>query len=413
LSGYNGRGIFRTYASHENQPVQEQGRHISHLAKNERDMGHPLACGWDGVSPLSASEENSFSSAMPKFLMEDTNSSAESATASLAVKLRDVFAREVRVGDLLRALIALGPLVVIYFLSNEPALLDLGLVSISLLLAAQALQYSRRLAALQLVAILVTFLVLLLAAPVKPLFVLLTGTAAFLAVALTRYGASLRTVGTWTFLPALYLACKVHEEWNSGVGFRQPTIIVALAPVALALVYAAQLFRRRTLLAQSPQPQGQASWLLSASATAIAVFAAATAVETLNLAEGQWMIWSAASVVVGDIATSAQKLKMRALGACVGVPLGLWVGHGVPASRAGYSFAVLGATLTLVAFHRYAIGFGARCFFIALAAAFAGGANGVAEERVINVVCGGMLGITAVILSEVVGKSFALSRGRA
>jgi hypothetical protein len=87
------------------------------------------------------------------------------------------------------------------------------------------------------------------------------------------------------------------------------------------------------------------------------------------------------------------------------------MGHGLPASRAGYSFAVLGATLTLVAFNRYVIGFSARCFFIALAAAFTGGASGIAEERVINVVIGGVLGIIAVLLSEFVTKRFAPSCG--
>jgi hypothetical protein len=81
-------------------------------------------------------------------------------------------------------------------------------------------------------------------------------------------------------------------------------------------------------------------------------------------------------------------------------------------AKAGYSFAVLGATLTLVAFNRYVVGFGARCFFIALAAAFTGGASGIAEERVINVLIGGVLGIIAVVLSEFVGKRFASSYGR-
>jgi hypothetical protein len=343
----------------------------------------------------------------------DTNSSAE-ATASIFVKFRDVFAREVKVGDLLRALIVLGPLVAVYFLSHEPALLDLDLIAISLLIPAQKLQLPHRLVALQFVAILFTFVVLLLAAPIKPLFVLLTGTAAFLAIALTRYGEALRPLGTWTFLPALYLACKVHEEWNSAMGLRNASIIVAFAPVALALVLAVRIFDRRNLLTQTPQSYGQASsgWLLPASATAIGVLSAAAVVEIFNLGESQWMIWSAASVVVGDLATSTHKLKLRVLGSFVGVPLGLLTGHYLPASRAGYSFALLGATLTLVAFDRYVVGFGARCFFIAIAAAFTGGANGIAKERVTNVLIGGVLGIVAVVLSEFVGKRFASSLGR-
>jgi Fusaric acid resistance protein-like len=333
--------------------------------------------------------------------------------ASTAVRFRDVCAQEVRVGDLLRALIAIGPLVVAYFLSDEPALLDLGLIAVSLLIATQKVQLPNGVIALQLVTIVFTFIVFLLAAPIKPLFVLLTGTAAFLAISLTRYGEALRPLATWTFIPALYLACKVREEWNSGMGFRQASVIVAFAPVVLALVYAVLMFHRRNLPAPSFHSNGQPNgWLLTASATAIAVLAAATAVEAFNLAEGQWMIWSAASVVVGDLATSTHKLKLRALGALVGVPLGLLTAHFLPASRAGYSLAVLGATLTLVTFNHYVIGFGARCFFIALAAALTGAASGIPEDRVINVLIGGVLGIAAVILSEFVEKRFASFFGR-
>lgn len=66
----------------------------------------------------------------------DIGSSAE-ATAPIVVKFRDAFAREVRVGDVLRALIVLGPLVAFYFLSHEAVLLDLDLIAISLFITAQ------------------------------------------------------------------------------------------------------------------------------------------------------------------------------------------------------------------------------------------------------------------------------------
>ena len=55
---------------------------------------------------------------------------------------------------------------------------------------------------------------------------------------------------------------------------------------------------------------------------------------------------------------------------------------------------------TLIAFSRYTLAFGARCFFIALAASFAGGASGIAEERVINVITGGLFGLIAGALTE-------------
>jgi uncharacterized membrane protein YccC len=144
-----------------------------------------------------------------------------------------------------------------------------------------------------------------------------------------------------------------------------------------------------------------------AAATAIAVLAAAALVEVLGLGQGQWVIWSAASVVVGDLSASTGKLKQRAMGAFVGVPLGLLIGYLLPQNRIGYSLAVLGATLTLLSFSRYVIGFGTRCFFIALAAAFAGGASGIAEERVANVIIGGVFGIIAVALTELVWRRVA------
>jgi len=50
------------------------------------------------------------------------------------------------------------------------------------------------------------------------------------------------------------------------------------------------------------------------------------------------------------------------------------------------------------------VGFGTRCFFIALAASFAGGASGIAEERVANVIIGGAFGLVAVALMELVWR---------
>jgi hypothetical protein len=52
------------------------------------------------------------------------------------------------------------------------------------------------------------------------------------------------------------------------------------------------------------------------------------------------------------------------------------------------------------------VGFGTRCFFIALAAGFTGGASGIAAERVANVIIGGVFGVIAVALTELVWRRF-------
>lgn len=327
-----------------------------------------------------------------------------SPTIPKAAGLRDVLAREVKAAELLRALIVVGPMVAAYFIARETALLNLGLVAVSLLIPALRLHLPPKVIAWHYLAILVTFAALFLAAPVKPLFTVLTALAGFLAVAVTRYGEHFRTLGNWVFIPAVYLACEVREGVSASDALHHAGVIVASSPIALALVCGIRIYDRRrqsSAVATSFGPS-LAEWFLPAAATAMAVLAAAALVEILNLAQGQWVMWSAASVVVGDLAASTGKLKQRAIGAFVGVPLGFLAGLGLPPSRVGYAVAILAATLTLISFSRYIVGFGLRCFFIALAASFAGGASGIAEERIVNVLIGGTFGLVAVALTETV-----------
>jgi hypothetical protein len=330
-----------------------------------------------------------------------------------ATNLHDVLSREIKTDELLRALIVVGPFVAAYFISRETALLNLGLIAVSLLIPALRLQLAPKVVAWHYLVILATFAALFLAAPIKPLFVVLTALAGFLAVAVTRYGENFRTLGNWVFIPAVYLACEVREGASASEALRHAGMIVLSSPIALALACGIQIYdqRRRKDAATSFGPPA-AEWFLPALATAMAVFAAAALVEILDLAQGQWVMWSAASVVVGDLSASTGKLKQRAIGALVGVPLGFLAGIALPQSRIGYALAVLAATLTLISFSRYIVGFGLRCFFIALAASFAGGASGIAEERVANVITGGSFGLIAVALTEIVWRRVTRNKRR-
>ncbi|OPY98061.1 hypothetical protein A5906_34485 [Bradyrhizobium sacchari] len=321
-----------------------------------------------------------------------------------AADLRDFLAREIKFRELLRALIVVGPMVAAYFIARETALLNLGLIAVSLLIPALRMQLAPKLIAWHYLAILVTFAALFLAAPIKPLFVVLTALAGFLAVAATRHGEDFRTLGNWVFIPAVYLACEVREGVTASEALRHAGVIIVSSPISLALVCAIRIYdrQRRSDAAKTAFGPAAAEWFLPALATAMAVFAAAALVEIFDLAQGQWVMWSAASVVVGDLAASTGKLKQRAIGAVAGVPLGFLAGMLLPQSRVGYALAVLAATLTLTSFSRYIVGFGLRCFFIALAASFAGGASGIAEERIVNVLIGGTFGLIAVGLTEIV-----------
>jgi hypothetical protein len=326
-----------------------------------------------------------------------------SPTLATAARLRDLLAREIKTGELVRALIVVGPMVAAYFIARETALLNLGLVAVSLLIPALRLHLPPKVVAWHYLAILLTFAALFLANPIKPLFAVLTALAGFLAVAVTRHGEHFRTLGNWVFIPAVYLACEVREGVSASEALRHAGMIIVSSPIALALVCAIRIYdQRRCGDAATSFGAPAAEWFVPAAATALAVFAAAALVEILDLAQGQWVMWSAASVVVGDLAASTGKLKQRAIGAFVGVPLGFLTGLLLPPSRIGYAAAILAATLTLISFSRYIIGFGLRCFFIALAASFAGSASGISEERIVNVLIGGTFGLLAVALTEIV-----------
>ncbi|MBR0791639.1 FUSC family protein [Bradyrhizobium manausense] len=324
------------------------------------------------------------------------------STAPPTAGLRDLLSREIKSRELLRALIVVGPFIAAYFILREAALLNLGLIAVSLLIPALRLHLPPKVIVGHYIAILLTFAALFLAAPIKPLFVVLTALTGFLAVAATRYGEHFRTLGNWVFIAAVYLACEVREGVDASEALRHAGIIIVASPIALALVCGIQIYDQRRGKAATSFGPPATEWLLPAAATAMAVFAAAALVEILNLAQGQWVMWSAASVVVGDLSASTDKLKQRAIGAFVGVPLGFLAGLALTQNRVGYALAVLAATLTLISFSRYVVGFGLRCFFIALAASFAGGASGIAEERVANVMIGGAFGLVAVALTDIV-----------
>jgi hypothetical protein len=131
------------------------------------------------------------------------------ATVSIVSKLQDeAFEGEIRVGDLLKAAIVVGPLAAAYFISRYEAFADLGLIAISLLIAAFKLRLPPKVITLHLLAILVGLVALFLAEPIKPLFVLLAASAAF--------------------FPALCHATgRIYERSAAGRSFRRSTLLAS------------------------------------------------------------------------------------------------------------------------------------------------------------------------------------------
>ncbi|MCP3727753.1 FUSC family protein [Paraburkholderia sp. CNPSo 3272] len=111
----------------------------------------------------------------------------------------------------------------------------------------------------------------------------------------------------------------------------------------------------------------------------------------------KWLVWSAASAVTGDVATSRTKWKDRMVGAIVGVPAGMLVGILVPHAPIFFDVLTAATVLTLVAFNRYVVAFGTRCALHAVAIIVAGHPVFSADYRAIDVVAGSVIGIVFVL----------------
>jgi uncharacterized membrane protein YccC len=268
------------------------------------------------------------------------------------------------------------------------------------------------------------FLLLLTALPDPPLFALAAAVIAAAAILLTAKGHRLRTPGNFVFIPALYIACELAETgqggaFAGGIAFL-PYLAFALLPVFLLSAVenardcaprtpqAAHLVRVRRLSGDfgSAVPIGE-----SLAAIVGAVALAALFIEWRHAPHAQWVIWSAASVVTGDVAGAQRKLADRAVGALVGVPIGLVLALAAPHTPGMLRIAGIGGLLSLIVFRRYPVAFGTRCALIAFALSIAGELNGAAE-RVENVLIGGAIGLAFVLSVHETAKLVAGRAGK-
>jgi hypothetical protein len=317
----------------------------------------------------------------------------------------------------MRAVIVLTPLTLLAMISGDSIWLRAALVTISTFIAMERSGLAPLGTLLHGVAIIVSYLALLAAQTVEPLFVAGCAILATASILFTGWDARLRSLGNFTLIPALYLACET-EEWRGpgnalhrGIHFL-PAMVLAILPV---LVISALEHRRTRPLHVSRLRHFRAvlNWaernesvlyLEVLVATALAVGLAVHTVMAWRLVHGQWMIWSAASVITGDLTRDRQKLRDRLIGALVGVPAGTGAGIFLPHSAFAYDLALLVAVLTLVAVRPYVLAFGLRCASASLALMLAGQSLGMAAERASHVILGGLIGFTVMYSVRVVAE---------
>ncbi len=144
--------------------------------------------------------------------------------------------KQVNWNDLLLAVLLLMPVLASYWVFHDPLLLNIGLVNISLFVPICRIKSGVYLAIVQFFLIWVCFSLLFFTLSVPYLFILLCALLAFGTVFVTRYGASLRTVANFIFIPAVYLACELHENVQPYLLMKVYVRFTSLMPIALSSI---------------------------------------------------------------------------------------------------------------------------------------------------------------------------------
>jgi hypothetical protein len=316
-----------------------------------------------------------------------------------------------------RSVMVLAPIVLLALISGKSIWLSTAIVTISSFIAMERSGLAPLGVVLHGLAISVGYIALLASQATPSLFVACCALLAVAPIRLPGQDERLRSAGSFTFIPSLYLACET-EEWSMrgtplhrGVHFL-PMMLVALVPV---LVLSAmehlkdrvadtsyrQHFGRmlRWEMENGAQPYAEAMITVI-----LAVAVAAATVVWRHLDHGQWVIWSAASVITGDLASGRKKMWDRLAGATIGVPAGIGAGLLLPHGHFAYGLVSLAGILTLVALRPYVFAFGTRCAFVSLALVLTGETALTAAERASHVFLGGLIGIALTIGVRIVER---------
>jgi hypothetical protein len=314
---------------------------------------------------------------------------------------------------LVGGVLLVAPFMLVAAVGDEPVALRLGFLAVCLLIPAYKLGLPPLATLLHALATVAACALLFAAAAEPVVFVVAAAATAIGTIYLTRYGARLRTLGSFFFIPALYLACELRELPD---GTQELGRLALLSPIAAGAVIAVEQARRRLAGAHLPTASeplsalhasllrgvrlgdAEGHWVTHAIAVFIGVLVAAAVTELFAMDERQWVIWSSVSVVTGDRREAVGKLGVRTMGVAAGAPLGLVTGWMLPQSPFVYSLSLVALLMTLVAIPRYPLAFTLRCFFTGLAAVAAGGSAAIAESRVENVILGGVIGVLALLV---------------
>ena len=322
-----------------------------------------------------------------------------------------------------RAMLALVPLLMLALVSGRSEWLAAAIVPVAMLIALDHSQLAPLGVFAHALAISAGFVILMSSLAHPLLFVVATVLLGMGSVLVTAGGSALRSLGNFTFIPSLYLACEsaegvTRQELHTRSVELLPFLLIAALPILLVASVEHFCSREtgRTTLAhfakwtRLPSNSERSTFLVLMITVALAVACAALLVEWRHVDHGQWMIWSAASVVTGDAVSARQKFRNRLTGAVVGVSSGVVVGWLIPHASFMRVLDVFAAMLTLVCIRPYRLAFGARCACAAMAFVLAGQPWIFGGERLLNVAAGSGIGLLCALTASAITAHFSVPK---
>ncbi|AIL65416.1 hypothetical protein NOVO_05220 [Rickettsiales bacterium Ac37b] len=329
--------------------------------------------------------------------------------------------QNLEVGILCRAIIVTVPMFILAWWFNNINWQKVVIVTISVFIVQDRLNVPPLLIILHGLVIAIGFMLFFLSKPIPWLFVIICGMMAALCIFLEEWNIKLRTLGNFIFLPALYTACGYTEI--SGLSRLQsalmfiPYIMSALLPVLILGIYKYYKFSvlhkisfikymsrlhvkiEKLLLQGKYHVEPLIAMIIASTFTALFV-------EEKHIPQGQWLIWSASSVIAGEIILAKRKFQERFIGCLLGVPVGVILAMCTTHSEFLLNLAALFVIITLVAFKQYIVGFGMRCAGVAFIIILSGGGLSGATIRIVNVLLGGLIGFSTFLIVENIIKKY-------
>lgn len=316
-----------------------------------------------------------------------------------------------------RMLLMLAPAAACYLYGGDSASMRAGFAGVWLMMVAEKMRPSLWLLLLQGGAIALSMGLFCAAFAIPWLFVLLCAVFGGVAVWLGRWGALWQSLGNYCFLPALYLGCELNADGARALAAYSDFLswyALALVPPALVLLGKLAASEPRGLCGAVPVFLRRSGWLPplqhdaararvaggAAIVRTAAVLLGALVVRHFGLPSGEWLIWSAASVVTGSLATAQRKAGDRVAGAVLGAGAGValsWLALQLAPALLRDSHAVVAACTAVTAVSlgccpHYRLAFGLRSMMCVVLAASAGAGYGAGLLRPENVLLGGLIG---------------------